>query len=103
MVASTSHTRVLRLRGRDSCDTLVHTVVASRSCRSAGVTARLRGWGVRELPVKPTGPMGMGWCVGPVNGIPAVFHQGKTFTFHSNIVLMPESHQAAVLILMNPA
>jgi hypothetical protein len=33
----------------------------------------------------------MGWFVGPVNGIPAVFHQGETFNDHSNIVLIPES------------
>ena len=43
---------------------------------------------------------GMGWFVGPVNGIPAVFHQGETFTFHTNIVLMPESDQG-VVVLMN--
>ena len=34
---------------------------------------------------------GMGWFVGPVNGIPAVFHQGETFNFHANIVLVPGS------------
>ena len=34
---------------------------------------------------------GMGWFVGPVNGIPAVFHQGETFSYHSNIVLIPSS------------
>ena len=43
---------------------------------------------------------GMGWFVGPVNGIPAVFHQGETFNYHANIVLMPGSHQG-VVVLMN--
>ena len=42
----------------------------------------------------------MGWFVGPVNGIPAVFHQGETFNYHANIVLMPGSHQG-VVVLMN--
>ena len=43
---------------------------------------------------------GMGWFVGPVNGLPAVFHQGETFTYHANIVLLPDSDEG-VVILMN--
>ena len=43
---------------------------------------------------------GMGWFVGPVNGIPAVFHQGETFSYHSNIVLIPSSRQG-VVVMMN--
>ncbi len=43
---------------------------------------------------------GMGWFVGPVNGIPAVFHQGETFGYHANIVLIPGSDQG-VVVLMN--
>ena len=43
---------------------------------------------------------GMGWFVGPVNGIPAVHHQGETFNFHSNLVLIPESRRG-VVVLMN--
>jgi len=43
---------------------------------------------------------GMGWFVGPVNGIPAVFHQGETFAYHANIVLIPRSKQG-VVVLMN--
>jgi CubicO group peptidase (beta-lactamase class C family) len=43
---------------------------------------------------------GMGWFVGPVNGIPAVFHQGETFGYHANIVLIPGTDQG-VVVLMN--
>ncbi len=43
---------------------------------------------------------GMGWFVGPVNGIPAVFHQGETFTYHANVVLLPQTKQG-VVVLMN--
>ena len=43
---------------------------------------------------------GMGWFVGPVNGLSAVFHQGETFTYHANIVLLPSSHEG-VVVLMN--
>ena len=43
---------------------------------------------------------GMGWFVGDVNDVPAVFHQGETFNYHANIVLIPQSNQG-VVVLMN--
>lgn len=43
---------------------------------------------------------GMGWFVGPVNDIPAVHHQGETFNFHANVVLVPQSRKG-VVVLMN--
>jgi CubicO group peptidase (beta-lactamase class C family) len=42
----------------------------------------------------------MGWFVGPVGGIPAVHHQGETFNFHANAVLVPGS-RTGVIVLMN--
>jgi CubicO group peptidase (beta-lactamase class C family) len=43
---------------------------------------------------------GMGWFVGPINGIPAIHHQGETFNFHANMVLVPQS-RIGVVVLMN--
>ena len=43
---------------------------------------------------------GMGWFVGPINGIPAVHHQGETFNFHANMILLPES-QMGIVVLIN--
>ncbi len=43
---------------------------------------------------------GMGWFVGPLNGIPAIHHQGETFNFHANVVLIPQSRRG-VVVLMN--
>jgi CubicO group peptidase (beta-lactamase class C family) len=43
---------------------------------------------------------GMGWFVGPINGIPAIHHQGETFNFHANMILLPES-QMGIVILIN--
>jgi hypothetical protein len=43
---------------------------------------------------------GMGWFVGPVNDIPAIHHQGETFNFHANVVLVPQSRRG-VVVLMN--
>src|SRR5207344_3483477 len=71
-----------------------------------GDTAVLSPSGTAELhtPAVPTPESGtsygMGWFVGPINGIPAVFHQGETFNYHANIVLIPRSHRG-VVVLMN--
>jgi hypothetical protein len=43
---------------------------------------------------------GMGWFAGPINGIPAIHHQGETFNFHANAVLVPGS-RTGVIVLMN--
>ena len=43
---------------------------------------------------------GMGWFVGPINGTPAVYHQGETFNFHANMILLPDS-QSGIVVLIN--
>jgi EmrB/QacA subfamily drug resistance transporter len=43
---------------------------------------------------------GMGWFAGPINRIPAIHHQGETFNFHANAVLVPGS-RTGVIVLMN--
>jgi CubicO group peptidase (beta-lactamase class C family) len=43
---------------------------------------------------------GMGWFAGPINDIPAIHHQGETFNFHANVVLIPQSRRG-VVVLMN--
>jgi hypothetical protein len=43
---------------------------------------------------------GMAWLVGPRNDIPAIHHQGETFNFHANVVLLPQS-QTGIVVLMN--
>jgi len=42
---------------------------------------------------------GMGWFVGPINGIPAIHHQGETFNFHANMILLPERQQGIVVLI----
>ena len=55
-------------------------------------------------PAVPTGVpntfYGMGWFVGTINGIPAIHHQGETFNFHANMILLPES-QTGIVVLIN--
>jgi Beta-lactamase len=43
---------------------------------------------------------GMGWFIGPVNDIPAIHHQGETFNFQANVVLVPQGRRG-VVVLMN--
>ncbi len=43
----------------------------------------------------------MGWFVGPINGIPAIHHQGETFNFHANVVLVPAEPNGRRSCLMN--
>ncbi len=89
-----------------SAEDVAHYLIAQLNDGHYGAGAVLSPSGMAELhrPAVPTPKAdtsyGMGWFVGPVNGIPAVFHQGETFNFHANIVLIPESRRG-VVVLMN--
>jgi CubicO group peptidase (beta-lactamase class C family) len=89
-----------------SAEDMTHYLIAQLSDGSFDGTAVLSPAGTAEMhrAAVPTlaadTSYGMGWFVGPVNGLPAVFHQGETFTYHANIVLLPDSDEG-VVILMN--
>jgi len=89
-----------------SAEDMTHYLVAQLNGGRYGTASVLSAAGVRELhrPAVPTPAAGtsygMGWFVGPVNGIPAVHHQGETFNFHANAVLVPRS-RSGVIVLMN--
>ena len=89
-----------------SAEDMAHYLIAQLNDGRYGGAAALSPSGMAELhrPAVPTPEAdtsyGMGWFVGPVNGIPAVFHQGETFNYHANIVLLPGSDQG-VVVLMN--
>jgi CubicO group peptidase (beta-lactamase class C family) len=89
-----------------SAEDMAHYVTAQLNQGSYDGVAVLSPSGTAALhraavPTAETGvSYGMGWLVGDVNGIPAVFHQGETFNYHANIVLIPRSNQG-VVVLMN--
>jgi hypothetical protein len=89
-----------------SAEDMTHYVVAQLDGGQYKGTSVLSSGGIGELhrPAVPTPKegtsYGMGWFVGPISGIPAVFHQGETFNYHANIVLLPSSDQG-VVVLMN--
>jgi CubicO group peptidase (beta-lactamase class C family) len=89
-----------------SAEDMTHYLIAQLNDGRYRRAAVLSPAGIAELhrpavatPAADTS-YGMGWFVGPVNGIPAVFHQGETFTYHANVVLVPRSKQG-VIVLMN--
>jgi CubicO group peptidase (beta-lactamase class C family) len=89
-----------------SAEDMAHYLIAQLNKGTYGGSAVLSPSRTAELhrPAVPTPETdtsyGMGWFVGPVNGLPAVFHQGETFNYHANIVLIPGS-QRGVVVLMN--
>ena len=89
-----------------SAEDMAHYLIAQLNHGTYGRARVLSPSGTAELhrPAVPTPEAGtsygMGWFVGPVNGIPAIFHQGETFNYHANIVLIPGSHRG-VVVLMN--
>jgi CubicO group peptidase (beta-lactamase class C family) len=41
---------------------------------------------------------GMGWEIGPIAGIPAIWHEGSIFNYHANMVLIPGNGSGFVLL-----
>ncbi len=41
---------------------------------------------------------GMGWEIGPIAGIPAIWHEGSIFNYHANMVLIPGSGSGFILL-----
>jgi EmrB/QacA subfamily drug resistance transporter len=89
-----------------SAEDMSHYLIAQLNHGRYGSSSVLSPEGVDELhrpavQTPETGTSyGMGWLVGPINGIPAIHHQGETFNFHANAVLVPESRRG-VIVLMN--
>ena len=89
-----------------SAEDMTHYLIAQLNGGRYGGASVLSPAGVDKL--QEPGPRtsdtdtsyGMGWFVGPVNDIPAIHHQGETFNFHANAVLIPGSRRG-VIVLMN--
>ena len=89
-----------------SAEDMTHYLIAQLNDGNYKDAALLSPDGMLEThnPAVPT-PVdntsyGMGWFVGPINGIPAIHHQGETFNFHSNLILLPD-RQLGIVVLIN--
>jgi CubicO group peptidase (beta-lactamase class C family) len=89
-----------------SAEDMTHHLIAQLNGGRYRAASVLSPAGVDELhqPGAPTPKTGtsyaMGWFVGPINKIPAIYHQGEVPNFHANAVLVPES-RTGVIVLMN--
>jgi CubicO group peptidase (beta-lactamase class C family) len=89
-----------------SAEDMTHYLIAQLDRGRYGSGSVLSPAGIAELhrPAVETASAdtsyAMGWFVGPINEIPAIYHQGETFNFHANVVLVPES-RTGVVVLMN--
>jgi CubicO group peptidase (beta-lactamase class C family) len=89
-----------------SAEDMTHYLIAQLNGGRYRAASVLSPKGVDELhrpgaPTPKTGPSyAMGWFVGPINKIAAIYHQGEVPNFHANAVLVPES-RTGVIVLMN--
>jgi CubicO group peptidase (beta-lactamase class C family) len=89
-----------------SAEDMTHYLIAQLNEGRYDGTTVISPAGMAEMhqPAVPQGGpdtfYGMGWFVGPVNGISAFYHDGTTFNFHANMVLLPDN-QWGVMVLMN--
>jgi len=89
-----------------SAEDMTHYLIAQLNDGRYDSTTVISPAGMAEVhkPAVPQGGpdtfYGMGWFVGPVNGVPAIYHQGETFSYHANMILLPDS-QWGVMVLMN--
>jgi CubicO group peptidase (beta-lactamase class C family) len=88
-----------------SAEDMTHYLIAQLNGGRYRTASVLSPAGVAELhqpgaPTPKTRSYAMGWFVGPINKIPAIYHQGEVPNFHANAVLVPES-RTGVIVLMN--
>jgi CubicO group peptidase (beta-lactamase class C family) len=89
-----------------SAEDMTHYLIAQLNDGRYRTASVLSPAEIAELhqPVAPTPETGtsygMGWFVGPINDIPAIYHQGETPNFVAKAVLVPES-RTGVIVLTN--
>jgi CubicO group peptidase (beta-lactamase class C family) len=87
-----------------SAEDMSHYLIAHLDEGRYGGAALLSPAGIVELhhPAARQGDSetfyGMGWEVGPINGLPAIWHDGDTFSFHSFMILVPETGWGVVVL-----
>ena len=62
----------------------------------AGIAA-MQSEGVEIGPGR--GEYALGWRIGEVGGVPAIFHYGDNFNYHTLILMLPESGRGVVMLM----
>lgn len=85
-------------------DDMSHYLIAQLNGGRYGDAHILSAAGIDEMhrPAiatwKPGTSYGMGWEIGPIAGIPALWHEGSVFNYHSNMVLFPHNGSGFILL-----
>jgi CubicO group peptidase (beta-lactamase class C family) len=87
-----------------TAEDMSHYLIAQLNDGRYGDVQILSSAGIHEMhrpaiPTwKPETSYGMGWEIGPIAGIPAIWHEGSIPNFHANMVLLPENSTGFILI-----
>jgi CubicO group peptidase (beta-lactamase class C family) len=89
-----------------SVQDLTHYLLAQMNGGRFGSTSVLSEAGIATMhaPGVPreegkTGSYGMGWVNGSLAGVPAIWHDGNLFHFHALLLIEPQTHWGAVLLM----
>jgi len=87
-----------------TAEDMSHYLIAQLNDGRYGDAQILSSAGINEMyrPAvstwKPDTSYGMGWEIGPIAGIPAIWHEGSIFNYHANMVLLPGRSTGFVLL-----
>jgi CubicO group peptidase (beta-lactamase class C family) len=87
-----------------TAEDMSHFLIAQLNGGRYGDTQILSPAGINEMhrPAiatwKAQTSYGMGWEIGPIAGIPAIWHEGSIPNYHANMVLIPRSNLGFVLL-----
>jgi len=87
-----------------TAEDMSHYLVAQLNGGRYGDAQILSAAGIREMhrPAiatwKSGTSYGMGWEIGPVAGVPAIWHEGSIFNYHANMVLIPGNGSGFILL-----
>jgi CubicO group peptidase (beta-lactamase class C family) len=87
-----------------SAEDMSHYLIAQMNNGRYGGTSLLSPVGIASLhqataPADfPGSRYAMGWYSGPIDGVPSLYHDGDTFSFHADMFIEPAQHWGAILL-----
>jgi hypothetical protein len=87
-----------------SAGDLTHYLIAQMNEGRFGSATVLSSAGIATMHAPAVagargGSYGMGWINGPLAGVPATWHDGENFSFHTLLLIEPETRWGAILLV----
>src|SRR6266496_5653821 len=88
-----------------SAEDMTHYLVAQMNGGRFGSTSILSSAGIATMHAPAvtreggSGSYGMGWVNGSLAGVPAIWHGGNIFNFHALMLIEPQTHWGAILLV----